>query len=139
MTKEEFKKKYLEEVDKTDFPVWDWRDGCLSYEDLGDLAELAWTLLGGEIEKLEESEEDKIKIIKDLEDQLFKAQSDRTYWFDLYNLETAKLIKSESLSAMRQNEIIGLQVMLGERDAEIGRLKKRIEELEDALSDGFLP
>lgn len=43
------------------------------------------------------------------------------------------------LSTMRQNEISGLQVMLGERDAEIGRLKKRIEELEDALSDGFLP
>jgi len=62
-----------------------------------------------EIEKLEESEEDKIEIIKDLDGCLLRAENDRTYWFDRYNLERATNIRLKTRIKELEEEIIRLQ------------------------------
>lgn len=50
MTKEEFKQKFKEGVHSEGFPVWDWKNGCLSFEDIYDFGELAWEILGDDLE-----------------------------------------------------------------------------------------
>jgi hypothetical protein len=94
MTKEEFKTKLSDNIeDSLDTALWvcDSND-CQGepYPDgvarLVEIATSAAEPLLDYIEKLEKSEEDKINIIKDLEDKLFNAESDRTYWFDKYSL-----------------------------------------------------
>jgi hypothetical protein len=92
MTKEEFEAEFIRALTTYYFPAW----GHLPYDEIESLARIARKAaepLFEEIEKLREPEEDKIGIIKRLEDLLFKAESERTYWFDRYSLEMAKNLK----------------------------------------------
>jgi hypothetical protein len=108
MTREEFRIKFSQAVgeDDTDlFEIKESRDPStlvfqqqveLSFKGLDTLTNIAEVVaesLFEEIEKLRESEEEKIQIIKRLEDLLFKAENDRTYWFDRHNIELARNVR----------------------------------------------
>lgn len=95
MTKEEFR------TSLESFFLWKQPDEEIA--PIIEAASLAAEPLFEEIEKLRESEEDKIEIIKRLENLLFKAENDRTYWFDRYSLEMAKNLKlTERISLLER-------------------------------------
>lgn len=82
------------------------------------------------IKKLEESEEQKISRIKDLEDLLFKAESDRTYWFDMFGQE-------KHVTLEMANEIERLNKGLEVNLANISNQTNEIDRLRQEIAKGL--